>query len=250
MTDDFYKDFTLALEAAEDSYMKELYRHNSKDERGRTRKMFGSLKDYINKLIAELSKLIARSKEALKINMRKALVKTDIAKTLKKANSQYGRKTTGITISCPDFARYAVIVRNSSDAIWKEADHIVNKNYVDIRQMDEDMRKFEYSYKLAYDNINAANKLKTTMTIEKFREICKNELKGDSIISRTVADSIHKMEKARIEIDYMEKRRESLEVNRIVPHKLNILQRIMAKIAKFCSSIWKGFVGMICFLST
>lgn len=250
MTDDYYKDFALALEAAEDAYMKELYRRNPKDERGRTRKIFGSFKDYVNKLIAELSKFISRSKEAIMINIRKVAVKTDIARTLKQANSQYGKNTTGVKIACPDFARYAVEVRKASDKVWKYADHIVNKTYVDINQLDSDMAKFEIAFNEAWTDINAASKLKTAMTVEKFRELCKNELKGDSIISRTVADSIHKMEKARIEIDYMEKRRESMEVNRIIPHKLNILQRIMARIAKFCSGIWKGFLGMACFLTS
>lgn len=250
MTDDYYKDFVLALESAENSYMRELRRVNPSDERGMLRRTYSSFKDYVNKLIAELTKFIAKSKEALTINIRKILVKSDMAKILKKADDQFGKNAQGITITCPDFPKYAIKVRDASDKVWKEAEKIINKNYVDVNQMDKDLARFEVVYNNGWEEITAATKLRTMTTIEEFRSICKNEIKGDSIISRTVSDSIHKMKKAEIEIDYISKRRTSMEENRIVPHKLNVLQRIIARMAKFCSRIWKGFVEMVAFMTT
>lgn len=244
MTDDYYKDFVLALESAENSYMRELRRGNTLDERSRIRKTYDSFKDFVNKLIAELTKFVAKTQEALAKNIRKTLVKSDVKKALKGVNEKYGTNVEGITIHCPDFARYAVEVRNVSDKVWKEANRIVNKNYVDINQIDIDLNRFDAIFNQSWEDITNAAELKTVMSIEEFRSICKNEISGDSIISKTISNSIHKMKKAEIEIEYITKRRDSMEENRIVPRKLNILQRIIAKIVKFCSKILKLFSEM------
>lgn len=250
MTDDFYKDFTLALEAAQTDYAKALRSMNGGDERGTTRHIFSSLKDYINKLIAELKKLIANARETAMINVRKAAVKSDVKNALKAADSKFGKNFNGYTTSCPDFNRYAVEIAKASDKVWKEAERIINKKYVDISDLDNDLERFEVIYNEGMEAISNATKLKTTMDIDEFRAMCNNELKGDSLISRTVADSMHKMKKAEINLKYMESRRDSMEYNRIIPHKYNVIQRILARIARFCSSIWKGFVGMTCFLTS
>lgn len=250
MTDTCYGEFILAMEAAKTDYAKKLRDMNGADERGTTRHIFSSLKDFINKLIAELKKFMAKSREAAMINIRKAVVKREVKNTLKKANAEFGKKATGVEIDCPDFNRYAVEIAKASDSIWKEADKMIHKKYVDIYQLNSDLERFEVAYNDAMETITDAAKLRTKMDIDDFRVLCNDELKGDSLVSRTIADSMHKMKKAEINLEYLESRRGSMEYNRIVPHKLNIIQRILAQITRFCSSIWKGFIGIICFLTS
>lgn len=249
MTIDSYKDFVIGLESAEDAYFRELRKRNSPDERSWASKVVSSFKDFVNNLVAQLTKFVDSTKEALKMNFRKMAVKSDMRNMLKDVDKKFGKDAKGITIECPDIGRYATEVQKAADKVWKAADKIASKNYVDINQIDKDIEAFERTFAEGWEAITQATTRRTMMPVEKFKEICQNEIKGDSIVSRVVSDSIHKMKKAEINIKYLEDRRDSMDINRIVPKKLNALQRVMAKIAKFCGGIWKGFITMVSFIA-
>lgn len=250
MTDTCYRDFVIGLESVEDSYIRELRRKSTRDERSKPRQIIDSFKDFVNKLTAELSRFIDRTKESVVMNFRKAAVKHDVRNMLKAADEKFGKGTNGITIECPDLGRYATEVQNASEKVWKVADNIFNKTYVDIDQMNRDMATFERTIDKAWEDISIATDRTTIMPIEKFRDICMNEIKGDSIVSRVISDSIHKMKKSEINLKYLEKRMDSMDKNRIVPKRLNMAQRVIARIAKFCGDIWKNFLKMACFLTS
>lgn len=250
MTIDSYKDFVLGLESVEDSYIRDLRNQNSVDERSWSRKVIASFKDFVNKLVAELTKFIDRTKEAARMNFRKMAVKSDMKTMLKNTNNKFGKDATGINIECPDVGRYASEVQKASDKVWKAADKMMKRNYVDINQINNDLEAFDHTFTEAWEAINTAANRRTVMPIESFRAICENEIKGDSIVSRVVSDSIHKMKKAEIDFKYLESRIDSMDANRIVPKKLNAIQRVMSRIVKFCGAIWKGFLTITCYLAS
>lgn len=213
-------------------------------------KFINSVKLFFKKLIITLKEISINIKREWDEMIRSESLKSKL-KTIKKkliAKQLAGEKTC----KSKDVEKYKNTYLKMTDNLFKELTKIHNKKYTSVRELDEDLDRFESVKKKYEAELDKIADTEITVSIDSAIRFISSEMTDHSVVFKTIDDCITRVNEISSEVEKIEFKRKLLNSDvlqtEIATRRIMVLEKTCSKISLFLRKAVSKFLAVFVFL--
>ena len=197
------------------------------------------VKMFIDRLIAQLAKF----KEDLQNNIRKAVADKKVKKNLKKTRDELirARDMGSRKVITIDVIRYKERYMECYKNLWKIAKRFDKVEYKSVHDIDADLKNFNAMYDKYTAELKEIGETKIERPINDVIQFCEYELDGRSAVFKTLNDTEKNLKDMKTSADALERKRNILG-DEVIPKRVTVIQKVSAKMCSFVKNCITKFI--------